>query len=741
MMSKLISAAEAYTFDDFVLVPKYSEVKSRSIPDLTTSVPGFQYKIPVVASPMNTVTEADMLVTMAELGGVGVLHRYISVASQLEIVNEVYTRLSDAGIPTVTEGTPAFYVAVGANGDVEERVTELSRAGVLGFCVDVANGHNELSVQAVRAIRRLNPEARIMAGNVCTFDGACRLAEAGANSLRVGIGSGCHIGETRVLMANGTYKNIKDVAAGDRVINRDGLPVNVIKSWCTGTRKVMRLKHTQFYTPTYVTPDHKYWVGDMSNLANNTIRARGYAKSVKEQDLCWQPIGKARKSVLTLPNNIHFDLHDTFNIPIYKRSGGNGYSKVINKLDCTLVPSYDIGYIFGMFLGDGNANLAVYKNSRRGSVRWYLGKQELPLAKKLAGAIKKSIDKDAKITQTNNMIKVVLHYKPLAEYLSSFDKKDNKHLPEELLVNNKEYLKGMYDGLIDSDGHIEKSTGRVCFGNTSTRLIELFGVLEYMINGQFPNYQDRGISCGALDCDVNNLKNSYSARKLKVKRVSCGHQLVKILDTSSDLLEVPVYDIEVDCPTHSFIANNAVVHNSMCTTRQVTGHGLPQLSAIEDCVKIKWECNGFSDNSPVPSRYHDVAIIADGGIRKSGDIIKALAIGADAVMLGSLLAGTEETPGKIIEENDRLFKYYRGMASNDARSQYGGQRTGVPEEGVSKKIPYTGKSAKKVVENLCKATQVGLSFSGAHNLEELRRNAEWRRVTGAGFVEGTPHGK
>jgi IMP dehydrogenase len=172
---------------------------------------------------------------------------------------------------------------------------------------------------------------------------------------------------------------------------------------------------------------------------------------------------------------------------------------------------------------------------------------------------------------------------------------------------------------------------------------------------------------------------------------------------------------------------------AMCITRQVTGHGVPQLSAIEECAAIK-DLSGKC--------FPDVAIISDGGIRKSGDIVKSLAIGADAVMVGSLLAGTTETPGEYIEEEGRLFKYYSGMASSEAREKwFDKSKVGLPIEGVSKKVPYLGRSAKRIVNDLCQSVKVGLSYSGAKNIQELREKAMWRKVTNAGYIEGTPHGK
>ena len=170
-------------------------------------------------------------------------------------------------------------------------------------------------------------------------------------------------------------------------------------------------------------------------------------------------------------------------------------------------------------------------------------------------------------------------------------------------------------------------------------------------------------------------------------------------------------------------------NGSRCITRLVTGHGLPQMTALEDCCKLKLE-------------YPNVSIIADGGIRNSGDIVKCLAIGADAVMLGNLLAGTEETPGAVNKDptTGELYKMYAGMASEAGRKFNGwfseDDASFVPE-GVSGRVPFKG-SAVKVIDDLVGGLKVGMSFSNARTLEELRQNAKWSRVTGAGYQEGLP---
>ena len=160
---------------------------------------------------------------------------------------------------------------------------------------------------------------------------------------------------------------------------------------------------------------------------------------------------------------------------------------------------------------------------------------------------------------------------------------------------------------------------------------------------------------------------------------------------------------------------------SICSTRLVTGHGLPGLQTIFDCARTD----------------RGVAIIADGGIKTSGDIVKALAAGADFVMCGSLFAGTDETPGTIVHlPNGEIAKQYRGMASRNAQMDWRGKSSSP--EGVSSYVPYKG-SVEYILEDIIGGIKSGLSYSGARSLTELRHKAEWARQTSAGTRESGTH--
>ena len=169
---------------------------------------------------------------------------------------------------------------------------------------------------------------------------------------------------------------------------------------------------------------------------------------------------------------------------------------------------------------------------------------------------------------------------------------------------------------------------------------------------------------------------------------------------------------------------------SICTTRIISGVGVPQLSAILEVVSA--------------ASKKGIPVIADGGMRTSGDIAKALAAGASAVMLGNLLAGTDETPGNIVEKDGGKYKEYRGMGSKSVIEGAAGKeryfthgRKAVPE-GVEALVPYKGPVAE-VVATLASGVQVGMGYSGARTLKEFHNKARFIRITSASIVEGKPH--
>jgi IMP dehydrogenase len=174
---------------------------------------------------------------------------------------------------------------------------------------------------------------------------------------------------------------------------------------------------------------------------------------------------------------------------------------------------------------------------------------------------------------------------------------------------------------------------------------------------------------------------------------------------------------------------------SICTTRIVTGFGMPQLTAVLECA--------------AEAAKDEVPIIADGGIKAAGDITKALAAGASTVMLGSLLAGTRESPGYTVLRNGQRYKIARGMASLSAtigRREREEQPELMPDEGfnevvpegVEAVVPYRGDVAE-IIYQLVGGLRSGMSYCGAHSIAELQERATFVPITGAGMRESLPH--
>jgi IMP dehydrogenase len=172
---------------------------------------------------------------------------------------------------------------------------------------------------------------------------------------------------------------------------------------------------------------------------------------------------------------------------------------------------------------------------------------------------------------------------------------------------------------------------------------------------------------------------------------------------------------------------------SICTTRVVSGVGVPQITAIGSCAK--------------EAARHNVPIIADGGIKYSGDITKAIAAGADSVMIGSLFAGTEESPGETILFQGRTYKAYRGMGSIGAMGQGSRDRYGQADiveasklvpEGIEGRVPYKG-SLSYNVQQLVGGVRAGMGYLGCRDVTTLQKKARFMQITAAGLREGHVH--
>lgn len=211
---------------------------------------------------------------------------------------------------------------------------------------------------------------------------------------------------------------------------------------------------------------------------------------------------------------------------------------------------------------------------------------------------------------------------------------------------------------------------------------------------------------------VKTIKEKYPDVQLIIGNIATGSAARDLIEAGADALKV------------------GIGPGSICTTRVVAGIGVPQITAIMDVVEVASE--------------YDIPVIADGGIKYSGDVVKAIGAGADVVMIGSLFAGTDESPGETIIYQGRSFKTYRGMGSLGAmkdgssdRYFQEGQKKLVPE-GVEGKVPYKGPLADTVYQ-LVGGLRSGMGYCGTATIKALREDSQFMKITSAGLIESHPH--
>ncbi len=232
---------------------------------------------------------------------------------------------------------------------------------------------------------------------------------------------------------------------------------------------------------------------------------------------------------------------------------------------------------------------------------------------------------------------------------------------------------------------------------------------------------ERLVECGANVLLIDVAHGHHKNVKLMLNK------LFSILPTHVDIIAGNISTIQSAKDLCEWGADGLRVGiggGSLCTTRVQTGHGIPNVTSIISCVK------GERDGGTIP-------VMADGGIRNSGDIAKALAVGAECVMLGSLLAGTKESPGNIVERLDgSLYKRYRGSASLETKSTHNQSTKHI--EGESTTIPFKG-SVSYIVEKLNDGLKSALSYSGCRTINEFNKNSGWVEITNSGMLESKPH--
>lgn len=559
-------------FSDVLMCPKRSTLSSRSEVDLirTLKFPNSGQSwsgVPIMVANMDTVGTLDMFNALYKNRMMTCLHKYVSAEDIIELFKQ-YEGLPD------DELHPSNYMVLStgiteSNWDnLNSTIDKLTENGieVKFICVDVANGYMDSFSNFCKRVRDGYPDKTIIAGNVVTREIVEELIlNCGVDIVKCGIGSGCFAGDTRVLMANGIYKNICDIEVGEFVINMNGEPVKVLNKMNKGFMKVVNMRTNNWHGRTIVTDNHKFFTGDE-----------------------WESIQNLSGNSLRMPEKINFQLESTDEIE-----------------------GITLNYEFGKSVGHSLLR--------------------------------------------NKMSDIKL----LKEVYNS-----NYILPSKFFNLNTDYVLGIYDVI---------SKNKIM----NTHLNELLNWCSFVL--------------GRNICDVS------------------------IIDKQHVYDEVEVWDIEVDCDTHSFIANNSIVHNSVCTTRLQTGVGMPQFSTILECADAAHGLNGH--------------IISDGGVKVPGDFSKAFAGGADFVMSGSMFAGFDESAGDLVTDEDgRKFKTFYGMSSATSMNKYhGGVAKHRSSEGKTVKVPYKG-PVQDQVYNILGGIRSTCTYTGAKRLKDLPKCATFIRV-------------
>ena len=327
---------------------------------------------------------------------------------------------------------------------------------------------------------------------------------------------------------------------------------------------------------------------------------------------------------------------------------------------------------------------------------------------------------DYSIPIQNVITKENLVTAPVGTTLKEAELKLQKHRIEKLpLVDENGCLKGLItikdiEKIIEFPNRAKDKKGRLLVGaavgvsvDTMDRIAALVAAETDLVTIDTAH----GHSQGVLDT-ISNIRSKYPDLTIIAGNVATAEATEALIHAGANIVKV------------------GIGPGSICTTRVVAGVGVPQITAVYDCATV--------------ARKYNVPIIADGGIKYSGDIVKAIAAGASVVMLGSMLAGVEESPGDSEYYQGRKYKVYRGMGSvasmekgsKDRYFQEGNKKL-VPE-GIEGRVPYKGKLAD-VIHQLTGGLRAGMGYCGAKNLEALAENGQFVIMTGAGLKESHPH--
>ena len=334
-----------------------------------------------------------------------------------------------------------------------------------------------------------------------------------------------------------------------------------------------------------------------------------------------------------------------------------------------------------------------------------------------------------------------------------FEKEDSKKLVSELMT--KDVITSKEGTTLDEAKNLLKSNRieKLPLVNDKNQIVGLYTTQDILDLENFPNASKDKKGRPLVGAAVG-VKGDFLDRSEALLNAGADVLVVDIAHGHSENAINTVKNIKKAFPECELIAGNVataqgtedlikagvdavkvgVGSGSICITRVITGSGVPQLTAVMDCAEI--------------AKQYEIPIISDGGTRTSGDSTKALAAGASSVMLGSMLGGTDESPGSTITKNGKRYKFYSGMASLAAARRRKSKETVQVDsgddlndyvaEGVEALVPYKG-TVTDILVQITGGIRSGLSYCGGHNIKQMQNNAEFIKMSRAGFAESQPH--
>jgi inosine-5'-monophosphate dehydrogenase len=650
-------AKEGLTFDDVLLLPAESNVLPHEVSTATQLTPKIQLSIPVVSAAMDTVTEAPLAIAMARQGGIGIIHRNLSVEDQVAEVDRV--KRSQSGMITDPVTLPP-------DAPVEAALQLMARYRISGIPITDADG-KLVGILTNRDLRFVEdhdqPIERVMK--------AAPLVTAPLGT---------------------TLEQAKDILWQHRI---EKLPIVDDSGALRGLITVKDIKKQTEYPHATQDEQGRLRVGAAVGVGPDAVERAEALVAAGVDVLVVDTSHGHSQGVLDVVKTIKGSL----DIEVI---GGNIVTaEAVGAMVAAGVDGVKVGVGPGCFAAGTRVLMAdaTYK----------------PIEQVRAG--------DRVINMHGEPVSVVKAWCTGVREVMAV--RHNASANEMVMTPDHQFFVG--DQSTTSAATVS-SRGYATVLEKPTRLAA--SKLAWKQIGDADRatlLAPRSIAFEMPEC----------ARTRRAKAPVSEHAYVPVTQLERrDLgIAVPVYDIEVDCDTHSFIAENVIVHNSICTTRVVAGVGVPQLTAIYDCA--------------VAAQRHGITLIADGGIQLSGDIPKALAAGADVVMVGSLLAGVDESPGEVVLHQGERYKEYRGMGSMGAMKARSFSKDRyfqgdvvdtdklVPE-GIEGRVAYKGPLGN-VLYQLVGGLRQAMGYCGTGTIADLKERGRFVRITGAGLRESHPH--